>query len=60
MCPLENSQAWDWEANLKDGLAEMCFATGPKLWKIRVEISSSLFYSLKCTLELIELSVGVK
>lgn len=52
--------AWDWEANLMDGLAEMCFATGLMLRKIRVRVSSSLLSSLKCTLELIELSVGVK
>lgn len=60
MNPLENSLAWDWGANLMDGSAEMCFATGLMLWKIRVQVSSSLLSSLKGTLELMELGVGVK
>lgn len=52
--------AWDWEANLLSGLAQMYFGTGPILWKIWVRVSCSLLSPLKHILKLIELSVGVK
>lgn len=39
--------AWDGEANLRGGLAQMYSGTGPILWKIWVQVSSSLLSPLK-------------
>ena len=46
--------AWDRQANLTGGLAQMYFGTGPILWKIWVQVSSSLLSPLKHIVKLIE------